>query len=315
MVSEPYTLRALTLYNSFRQKSADNYFAIYCIDDAAACLLESIQDDFLLVFSPADYKPPELLSLKDSRAFNEYCWTHKPFILEHAMQQFPDIEWVVYLDSDMMAFGDPDEALPTDQDKNAVLTPHRPSNDHFAKFIPTAGYFNAGYAGFRNTEIGRAALHWWREKCIEYCPSIPTNGAYADQKYLDQLVDDFPGVICSQSAGLNAGPWNILSGKLSLKHDRVFVNEDPLLLYHMQGFKIFGTHLFDVYPGPVKMTKSIRHLIYRPYETLIAATWEVLAGANARVPKIADAPFWKFVPLLREIKKLLNATSNLSIRF
>jgi len=315
MVSEHYVLRALALYKSFRKSNTDSFFAIYCLDESAAVLLENIQDDSLLIYSPSKYESHQLLSLKDNRSYVEYCWTHKPFILEHALEQFPAIEWVIYLDSDMMAFGNPDDGLPKESESNVILTLHRPSNDHFAEFLPNAGQFNAGYVGFRNNKIGSLALQWWKERCIESCPKIPISGAYADQKYLDKLAKDFSGVMCSQHAGLNAGPWNILGGTISIKQEQVFVNDEPLLLYHMQGFKIFGRRFFDFYPGPVKMPKPVRKFIYKPYEYLLGTTWKTITKSNIGFKQNPDIIFWKLIPFLREIKKIITAQSNLSIRF
>ena len=315
MVSEQFVLRALALYKSFRESNTESFFVIYCLDEAAVVLLENIRDDSLLVYAPSDYESHQLVSTKDNRSYTEYCWTHKPFILEHALTQHTTIDWAVYLDSDMMAFGNPEEGLPTEIEANVILTPHRPSNVHFAEFLPISGEFNAGYLGFRNNKIGRSALQWWKEQCLEKCPQIPVNGAYADQKYLDQLAVNFSGVIRSQHAGLNAGPWNTLVGNVSTKQNRVFINEDPLLLYHMQGLKIFGPRFFDLYPGPVKIPKSVRKLIYKPYEILLRVTWKALIKYNVGFKQNVDVKIRKLIPILREVKKIIAAQSNLSIRF
>ena len=315
IANEPYALRALALYNSFLPFMGDKRFAVYCIDDDSVRLLENLQDSSLIIIPPNAFEDGELLALKKERATNEYCWTCKPVVLEHAMQHYPEIEWAVYLDSDMMAFGDPDQALPTDPGASAVLTPHRPSDDHFAQFIPSAGFYNAGYAGFKNSEAGRIALRWWRDRCIECCPNIPINGTYADQKYLDDLALNFAGVWNSPSAGLNAGPWNILGGQISVRGDRVFVNDDPLFLYHMQAFHIYSPRLFDNYRGHIRIPEPVRRFVYQPYENLISKSWKTLTDANPGFMQTADSSFWRFIPLLRELKKALSGISNLSARF
>lgn len=315
IVNERYALRALVLYKSLLPYLGNKRFVVYCVDDGAVRVLENMREKSLLVVAPDDFEDADLLSLKNERPINAYCWMCKPVILEHALARFPDAEWAVYLDSDMMAFADPDEGLPSESDANVVLTPHRPSDDYFSDFIPTVGHYNAGYVAFRNTEIGRSALHWWRDRCVEYCPGAPVDGVYADQKYLDDVAVNFSGVHASGHAGLNAGPWNILGYRISMRDNKVFVNDDALLLYHMQAFHIFGRHLFDAYKGSVRMPSSVRRCIYRPYQNLIANSWKTLTDANAGFRQDADSSLWRMTTLFSELKKLIRGISNLSVRF
>jgi len=315
IVNEQYALRALVLYKSFAPVMGGKIFSVYCTDQGAVNLLNDFTNDSFVVVPPDSFENVKLSTLKVQRAINEYCWTCKPVILEHAIEHFPEIEWVVYLDSDMMAFGDPDDGLPTDMDINVVVTPHRPSSDYFAQFMDSAGQYNAGYVAFKNSEVGRAALRWWKDRCIECCPNTPENGAYADQKYLDYMVTDFSGVLASSNVGLNAGPWNISGREVCERDGVVFVDDTPLLLYHMQAFRIYSMSLFDIYGGPVRIAGSVRQAIYRPYESLIASSWKILKKANPSFKQNPDTSIWKTKTLLRELKKIAQGISNLRIRF
>lgn len=293
---------------------SNKIFVVYCIDDNAVRLLENLREPLLHIVSPGDFETDELLSIKNSRPINAYCWMSKPVVLEDALGRFPDTDWVIFVDSDMMVFGDPDNALPSDPEANVILTPHRPSNDHFAEFIPTVGKYNAGYAGFKRSKGGKEALRWWKDSCIEDCSGTPQDGRYADQKYLEDISNIFSGVFSSPHVGLNTGPWNVFGTKVSSRDDAVFINDSRLLLYHMQGFRVYTRSLVDLYPGPIRLPEDARHLIYQPYEKLIKQTREALEGANPGFKQNNDAPILRLRTLLRELKKFVLSISNISYR-
>ncbi len=173
----------------------------------------------------------------------------------------------VYLDGDMMAFGDPDTALPlgSRSDTHVVVTPHRFASAKLDRLTPIVGRFNGGYAAFRNSSPGLAALAWWEAQCMARCPAVPASHAYADQKYLDTLHETYPGVWRSPHPGVNAAPWNIHDWPVSQQQGRVWVGSHPLVLYHFQGLRVYPGGLCQLYAGDLKLPAEVIRLIYRPY--------------------------------------------------
>lgn len=252
-----YLSRALCLYRSLEPYLSDSWFCFFCLDKASKDILEQLYLPHAFVLDAPEY--PEL---RTTRSYREYCWTLKPAVL----LQTPILaHWHIYLDADMMAFGDPGMAL--DPEANVILTPHRFS-EQFKKYA-SRGFHNAGFAAFSNNE-GIEALRWWQERCNELCPEQPVGPVYADQTYLDEMDDLFEGVISSPHRGLNVGPWNISDG----------IPED-LLLYHFQGLKIFSLNSFDLYSGDLELSKEIKDRIYRPYIlNLVSAALELKRVAD-----------------------------------
>jgi hypothetical protein len=263
VVSYEYALLAISLVHAL--SSAGKKCALYCIDDRGADLLEEVLPKSCVVFRPADYQDAKLVEIRKNRSDSEYCWTCKSVALEHILTQMPELDWAIYLDSDMMIFGDPDKALPTSSDAHVLLTPHRPSTPHFESFMQQAGHFNAGYIAFRASKDGLKALRWWREKCEESCSVRPDAQGYADQRYLDEFSELFNGVTLSENLGVNAAPWNISGKRITKKSDSVFIDNDELLIYHMQGFKKIGFGFYDLYSGELNLPASVRDFIYGPY--------------------------------------------------
>lgn len=303
-----YVPMALNLYRSFTPFLDDKTFGFFCIDEAAADHLERLALSNAWVLRPADFETTALRAVRAGRATNEYCWTLKAITLQTGFALDPTFDWGIYLDSDMMAFADPDGALSVND--FVVLSPHRFSTAEFAAYGPSVGQFNGGYAAFRNAAEGKAALAWWHERCLESCPAVPTPDAYADQKYLDAMPGRFPGVRQSRHKGLNLAPWNLQSDPLSERDGQVFVGDDPLLLYHFQGLRILGTRLYDLYTGPMRIPDAASRLIYRPYIRSLRMTFDVL---RQQIPSFrASIPALTTRKAMNQLRRFLRGHCNLA---
>lgn len=258
-----YLARALVLYSSLMRCNKTAIFAFFCIDDRSAELLDSLQLGRSLVLRHTQFATPELTAIRHLRNRGEYCWTCKPVALLYLMNNAPSAEWVVYVDTDMMFFVDPDNALPG-LDSHYLITPHR-FHPAFSSYEKTAGRYNAGYVAARSSTRGREVIEWWQGRCLESCTSIPTSSTYADQKYLDHFLVNFPFGSSSAHKGLNAAPWNIENYVVSSSPNGLFVDEVSLLLYHFQGLKVFDNQTASLYIGNRRLSTQLRQSIYRPY--------------------------------------------------
>jgi hypothetical protein len=258
-----YLSRALALHESLLRASPSARLALFCVDDEASALLARMPLERALIVAHAAFGDGALKRARASRSRAEYCWTCKPFALLHLAAVAPDADWVVYVDTDMLFYGDPDSALPGPQ-SHYVITPHN-FHPSFKMYAVTAGLHNAGYFAMRNSEQGRAVVRWWAERCIESCSVVSTDLIYADQKYLDRLATLFPFGGSSDHPGLNAGPWNIERYRLTSAVGVPLVDGMPLLLYHFQALRILSKSLVDLYAGNRRISLQARELIYRPY--------------------------------------------------
>jgi hypothetical protein len=307
VVSYEYALMAISIVRALASQQKE--CAIYCIDDRAADLLEDLNLKSCMIFRSKDYTNDKLSYIRKNRSDSEFCWTCKSVALEHILTQVDDLDWVIYLDSDMMIYGDPDQGLPDDTTSQVMLTPHRPSNNHFKSFMAKAGDYNAGYIAFRNSSEGRRALKWWRNKCELSCSVSADNQEYADQRYLNDIPELFSGVYISDHMGVNAAPWNIIGKRISCVDGAIFVNDQPLLIYHMQGFKKIRNGIYDLYCGEQKIPNIIRNTIYIPYVCHLEKTENMLpAYYQQSVDKKLSL---LFRVIIRELKRMIFGVSNL----
>jgi hypothetical protein len=313
IVQGHYALRALALYESMKKHLKHNLLIILCLDDEAWQLLRNLDLSNCRVLQAMSFETPVLQKLKSERATAEYCWTCKPFILGFIFSEYKNAGWAIYLDSDTMVFGDPDQGLPKDPESHVLLTPHRPTDNYFLQHIKTAGTFNAGYVAFRNSELGKDVLLWWKEKCIEACPMIPQEGIYGDQYYLNYMPELFEGIMISTNKGLNAAPWNITGQVVTKNGDQTFIGDDKLLTYHMQGVEIITNGIIDYYKGSYVLPEDVKHYIYRPYALYISKAWEKIKKNVDRKVNLSDLRSFGIRFLVRHLLRILNRKSNLRI--
>jgi hypothetical protein len=299
----PYLPRALALFDSIARHNQSAEFAFFCIDGRAADILEALSLPRARIFREAGFAIDGLLALKPTRSIAEYCWTAKSYALGHLLDRHPELDWVVYVDADMLAFGDPDIALPDSGQADFVLTPHRFAKE-FASYAPLAGLYNAGYVAFRNSPVGRAALAHWTALCAQSCSANANGETYADQKYLERLLPAFPSGAASHHPGLNAGPWNISQYRLRSSAGRVLLNENPLLLYHFQSLRVFNGRWLDLYFGGRRLPRRVRDEIYVPYLDALAQSYQRLQSVVA-VKGLGMAPLpmhpWHWMAYVKSV--------------
>jgi hypothetical protein len=119
-----YLARALVLHSSLMRVNRDALFAFFCIDERSAELLDMLQLERSIVIRHEEFSSPELAKIQPLRNRGEYCWTCKPIAIEYLMGRIQNADWVVYVDTDMMFFSDPDAVL-VGQAAHYLLTPHR----------------------------------------------------------------------------------------------------------------------------------------------------------------------------------------------
>jgi len=265
-----YLARALALYESLIKVNATALFAFFCIDSDSVQLLNALKLKRAVVVSHEEFATSELLETKPLRSRGEYCWTCKPVALLHMIRCMPNASWVVYVDTDMMFFSDPDQAF-LGLESHYLLAPHRYHAD-FLEYEKSVGKYNAGYVAARNSSQGKRVMSWWKDRCIQSCSIIPTDTTFADQKYLDQFLELYPFGVSAEHKGLNAAPWNVENFMFSGGIDGVQVDDEPLLLYHFQGLQLFDNGTASLYIGDVQISEVLREHIYQPHlEALLLA--------------------------------------------
>jgi len=171
----------------------------------------------------------------------EYCNAIKPFLCSWLFEQFKAVEYIVYLDSDLV-FYNPIELEEALNHHIAVITPHTLSEfpiDHCLTSeldINNSGIYNAGFFIVSNSQNGKKLLEWWKKRTLNYCYVDFEKGMFVDQIWLNLVPLYFEEVLVLKNPGYNVAHWNLHERLLSYK-DKIFVNNQyKLVFFHFSGF-------------------------------------------------------------------------------
>lgn len=264
-----YLSRGLALLESLRGHGDNSPVWILALDDAAKLYLDELDEPNVhtLTLSDLETVEPALLAVRETRSRMEYYFTCTPQLTKFVLEKYSDPRTtVIYLDSDLFFFDDPQKVVDAMEDASIGIIEHR-YPQHLSRKLAQYGRFNVGWVGFRADDRGRGCLNWWAERCLEWCYDRPDDGRYADQGYLDHFPE-FPGVKVLAPLGLNLAPWNTHGRALTLDgNERVVIDGvHQLVFFHFHGVRQVGRWWVTsqlVYGA--RLSKFLRQNVYEPY--------------------------------------------------
>lgn len=164
----------------------------------------------------------------------------KSFFVRWALDTYQP-KYSFYLDADMMVH---DSLLPLENllnDFSILITPHitkpfpdklRPAENDILK----TGMYNAGFFAVKNDAIGNALINWWKDRMVEHGYERPKDGYNCDQNWLNFAPLYFDSVKNVDHPGCNVAYWNFHEKKIEKKGEKVYVNNEPLLIFHYSGY-------------------------------------------------------------------------------
>lgn len=170
----------------------------------------------------------------------ELCCTMKPFIINHLFEKY-NFKKVIYLDSDIFVLNHFDELSGMLDKKSIILTPHitKPTTDRYLpdeRNFLASGIYNAGFIGISKTETSKRFVCWWQKKLREYCYSLPEQGLFVDQLWLNLVPVFFQDCLVLKEPGYNVAFWNLQEQNITKKSNTFFAGKKPLTFMHMSGF-------------------------------------------------------------------------------
>jgi hypothetical protein len=270
-----YLPRGLALYRSLQRHSPGARLWVLCLSDACHQALTTLDLPALIPVRLSDFEAgdPEVAATRPKRSQVEYYFTCTPAWMRYALTQALQAEWVTYLDSDLFFFASPEPIYAEMKGGSFGIIPH-----HFASHLASQqrfGIYNVGWVSAANNEEGRAALDWWRERCIEWCYDYvdEEKQRFADQRYLDHLQGLFLNVHVIQHLGANLAPWNFVERHLEWRDGSVRIEgKYDLIFFHFYGVKRAGSYYFNCHRTySVPFSRLMREQVYAPYVAELAA--------------------------------------------
>jgi hypothetical protein len=260
-----YLFKAVAMYESLARRCPSFRLTAFCFDDQAKEMLDRLALPALSTVSLEELEDfdAELLSTKSDRSRTEYCWTATPVLPLFVLGTRPEVTEITYLDADLLFFSDPETLFDEMGDASVLITPHRFAPE-FAQHAVN-GIYNVQFLVFRRDERGLATLHWWHDRCIEWCYYRLEDGKFGDQKYLDDWPERFEGVHVLHHKGGGLAPWNITQYDLRRRAGQVFVDEDPLVFFHYHRVRLLADGGYDWRPPGYFISAANKQLVYESY--------------------------------------------------
>ncbi len=269
-----YLSRGLVLYESLQANCTDD-FTLYVLatDDIAYKWLYENPHERIVVNPLVDIEKsyPVLEKLEKNRTRTEFNWTLSSFSIQFFLKKY-NLSSITYLDADLCFYSNPKVLFDELKDESVIITPHNytPCYDQSA----TSGRYCVQFMYFKNDEPGNQVLEWWRNACEECCPSKYIDGKFGDQKYLDDWLSRFPGIVHEEKhMGCGIAPWNVQQFDIEKNGDffeitnKITKTKSPLIFYHFHGAREFlekdGSLIWKL--NNYELSDFVVENIYRPY--------------------------------------------------
>jgi len=279
-----YLPRGLALYRSLQRHCPGFQLWVLCMDRVCYDALTVLGLPGLQAIALDDYEQgdKDLLQAKQNRTLIEYYFTCSPSLPLFILNHDPRVDLITYLDADLFFFADPTPIYEELAERSIGIIGHRfPTS---LQNLERYGIYNVGWVSFRRDAHALACLHWWRERCLEWCYDRYEDGRFADQKYLDDWPSRFQRVAVLQHKGANLAPWNLANYTIRANGDRVLVDEDPLIFFHFHRLRQIEGWVYDprLVDYKTKASTVVRRNIYAPYIRMLAETAQHMPPALRR---------------------------------
>lgn len=230
-----YLPKAMALAESVKRHNPRARFVL--------CLVEREVPAVALEFPHFD----EVILAKDAgwEAFDRFMFRHsiveastavKPRFMIHLTERYPNEEKFVYLDPDVLVYGEFTELEALLDQHSIVLAPHllRPGNIDMEISSLAHGAYNLGFLAVRRAENSAKFLNWWAERLFLFCYDDKSRGIFTDQKWID-LVPSFFDCHVLRHHGYDFATWSLLGSDLREVDGQYVINGDPLRFIHFSG--------------------------------------------------------------------------------
>lgn len=160
----------------------------------------------------------------------------KPRFMQHLMERFEAAEKFVYLDPDVLVYGEFIELEALLDEHSIVVAPHllRPGNVDMEISSLAHGSYNLGFLAVSRSTNAEKFVGWWAERLFLFCYDDKVRGIFTDQKWID-LAPSFFDVHILKHHGYDFATWSLLGSDLRQQEDGYVVNGDPLRFIHFSG--------------------------------------------------------------------------------
>ena len=297
-----YLTRGLVLYHSLALYCQYPFTLwILCFDSETYQTLDNLHLSGVSLIALEQFEAGdlELRRAKAGRSLVEYFWTCTPSLPLFILNNHPEVQLITYLDADLCFYADPMPIYDEMGDGSILIIDHRYPSE-LTYLAAAAGVYNVGLLAFRRDERGLACLHWWRDRCMEWCFTHFEDGKFGDQKYLDDWPQRFAGVVILMQKDAGLAPWNAIQYIIDWKDGRFTVDDAPLIFYHFHSFKSIARNIVQPTEHCYRLSPLLIEHLYFPYARALQEKERELRLGEGKEPHARNSGWLIFLPGLLE---------------
>lgn len=290
----------LCLQDSLSEHAGSFHLWVICMDELVFKQLSKLNVPNLTSIRLSDVEDDRLEKVKPTRTSGEYCWTLTPFTPEIVFKLAPDAKRVTYLDADLFFFHSPDSFFEEfkNSGKHVLITEHAYAPEYEFR-SETSGKFCVQFMTFMRTNEAFEVMHWWQERCLEWCYARFEDGKFGDQKYLDSWPEMFSNQVhVLKQTARTLAPWNV----------QYFLIKESFgfkpVIYHFHGLRILTPSKVKLYEG--YKVGEIASILYKQYISYLNKNIAIMIQHEMTVPCLPNNN--TFMACLRMIKGVIFGT-------
>jgi hypothetical protein len=261
IISKTRLHQALAMIESIINYNSSYQFYLFCVDDESYELLSRMTLKRTTVIKDSNINNKMLIEAKQERKLSQYCWTLKPYAILHIFNEFDNIHRVIYVDTDIYFYSDPETIFKNAPKWSVLYTTHKVNN-----------LANGGFVCFKRDRTGLSALEWWKKQCIKWCSEYyDEHGNLGDQGYLNSFKQMYSKIHCSKRPGVNVAPWNQHLLEFEYIDGKIYVNGTRLIFFHFSCLRMFNK--WDYWIG---FDVTPISYIYEPYIDVLRKKIDVI---------------------------------------
>ncbi len=239
-----YLFKGVVMLQTLRANCDGACVFVLCMDALCLRILGQLGLPGVICIALSDVENADLLAAKKGRNVAEYCWTLSSSFTAWAMDRYPDVDLLTYVDADLMFYSSVEPLFEEIGNSSVAVIEHRFTPR--LKYLEENGRFCVEWVSVRRDKEGLACLYRWRDQCIEWCFARLENGRMGDQKYLDEWPARYATTHVLQHPGAGLAPWNYPNFRIGLDaFGEIVVDGKPLVFYHFHQFQLLEDGGFD----------------------------------------------------------------------
>lgn len=282
-----YLVQGLSLLESLERTTDDFILWVLCCDAEVFDFLGTLDSPNLRLLKLTHVQTPELVQARQDRDYVEFLWALTPFVFEFVFDLDENCDQLTYLDADLYFFRSPEDLLDLFRasDKAVLITKHKSGDG--GNQAEVFGRFNVQFVAVKRSGAEKA-IDWWKERCLETTSSVPIEGVYGDQKYLDKFPEILgPRLMVVDPVVSFMGPWNT---------EEFRRGESEVIAYHFHSLIVLKFGFVRPYKPSWNVPEEVFRQFYQQY-------FVSLLGSQRRVSLVGKSHNLRISPWNRDIKR------------